>query len=208
MSIILRSGSSGSNLRERSWLLLLLLRLLLLLLLLRRLHRLRLRHLWLRLRHSRGVGRNLLSLHGSVVWRLNVFMGVGLLIGHLTMYRGSRVTLGLLRGQDCEPGIPDTGLLNDHRNHVVVTWLWIMMGAHMLRHCGWGHGKWGAGLTDELVGILHGYLRIGNGLIVLTGHPRTGRHLMGIQSSIHGVRWVLEDGGLGIRRLRRLRCVG
>ena len=69
----------------------LLLRLLLLLLLLRRLHRLGLGQWLLRLRHSRGICRNWLLLHGCGVGSLHVFVSVsvGLRVSNMTLNLGT-----------------------------------------------------------------------------------------------------------------------
>jgi len=137
-------------------------------------------------------------------------VGVGLLVGDVTLNRGPRgVTLGLLRRrQDRESwGIPGYArLLNNHGNHEVVA-LSVMRG-HMLRHRRRGHGKGGAGLADILAGILHGYLRVGQGLVMLTRHARAGGHLMRIYGAVHGVGWVLEKGGLRVGGDWSMRSVG
>jgi len=87
----------------------------------------------------------------------------------------------------------------------------VMLG-HMLGHGGRGHRinvEGTSRLAHELIGVLHGNLMIGNSLmIVLTGHPRSGRHLVGIDGSVHDVLGVLKEGGLRIGGLRRLRRMG
>ena len=80
----------------------------------------------------------------------------------------------------------------------------IGMRAHVLRHRRWGHAKRSTRLTHVLTWVLHAW----HGLIVLAGHSRAGRHWMRIKGPVHGVRWVLDDRGLRVGRLRRLRRVG
>jgi len=84
-----------------------------------------------------------------------------------------------------------------------------VMGSHVLSHGRRGHRiEGGAGLTHELIGILHGDLMIGHALMILTGHSRSGGHRMRIDRSVHDVLRVLKERGLRIRSLRRLRSVG
>jgi len=130
---------------------------------------------------------------------LNVFVGVGLLVGDVTLNGRSRgIALGLLRWRQNEslriPG--HARLLDDHRNHEVVA-LPVMRG-HVLRHRRRGHRKWSTRLTNVLAGILHGNLRVRHGLIMLTRHAGAGGHLVGIYGSIHGVSRVLKYGRLRV----------
>ena len=174
------------------------------------------------LRHGGGGCWNLLRLHGSIR-RLNVVVArvwLWLGVGDLAVHRGSRVGLrrllrynGILRRTPY--GRPDRHghlprLLNDHGSyHVVVTRLMIMVRAHMLSHGRGGHRVEGASrLTQKLILILHGNLMIGHSLVVLTGHPGTGRHLVRVDGSVHDVGWVLNDRGLRVGCLRRLRRLG
>lgn len=89
-------------------------------------------------------------------------------------------------------------LLDDHGDHVVGPRLMAVVLGHVLGHGRRGHRiKGAAGLTHELIWVLHGNLMIGHSLmIMLTGHSRSGRHWMRIDGSVHDVRGVLKEGGL------------